>query len=68
MKEGNEFVRDEILFRKGIKIQGLNRVAIPQELLENANLKEGDDIVLYLNPADSSIILKKAKIIGRKIR
>lgn len=51
-------VKKEILFKKG-KIQGLNRVVIPQELLENIGVKEGDDITIYFNVINSSIILKK---------
>ncbi len=48
----------KVLFRKG-KIQGLNRVALPIELLANLNLKEGDAIDLYLDVDNESIILKK---------
>lgn len=47
-----------ILFKKG-KIQGLNRVVIPKELLQNMDLKEGDDIALYFDHYNSSIVLKK---------
>ncbi|PIN90961.1 hypothetical protein COU60_01305 [Candidatus Pacearchaeota archaeon CG10_big_fil_rev_8_21_14_0_10_34_76] len=51
----------EILFKKGIKIQGLNRVALPKELLENLDLREGDKIVLYFDPNSGSIIIRREK-------
>jgi len=51
--------KKEILFKKGVKIQNLNRIAIPKELLENLNLKVGDEIKILFNPDDSSIIIKK---------
>jgi len=50
--------KEGILFRKG-RIQGLNRIAIPKELLENLNLKEGDEIAIYFDPEKESIIMKK---------
>jgi bifunctional DNA-binding transcriptional regulator/antitoxin component of YhaV-PrlF toxin-antitoxin module len=51
--------KEEILFKKGIKIQGLNRVAIPKELLENMGPKEGDNIALYFNPSKNVISMRK---------
>jgi hypothetical protein len=56
--------RSEILFCKG-KIQGLNRVALPPELLEHLHLKEGDSIALYLNLDTDSIVLKKIREVSR---
>lgn len=53
--------KGEILFRKGIKIQGLNRIALPKELLENLNMKEGDNVALYFNPKTNSIVMRKDK-------
>ena len=53
--------KEGILFKKGIKIQGLNRVAIPKELLENMGLKEGDHVALYYVPETESIAVKKDK-------
>jgi len=55
-KEGG---KDEILFRRGIKIQGLNRVAIPKELLENCNLQEGENVALFFDSDRSVIVIKK---------
>ena len=51
--------KKEILFKKVVKIQNLNIIAIPKELLENLNLKVGDEIKILFNPYDSSIIIKK---------
>ncbi|MEK6915371.1 MAG: hypothetical protein AABW89_02425 [Nanoarchaeota archaeon] len=49
---------NEILFKKG-KIQELNRIAFPKELLNNLGLEEGDLVNLYLNHKNSSIVIKK---------
>lgn len=51
--------KEEILFKRGIKIQGLNRIAIPKELLENMKLEEGDKIALFYDKETGSIIIKK---------
>lgn len=51
--------KEDILFKRGIKIQGLNRIALPKELLENLDLKKGDNIALYFNPKKAIISLKK---------
>lgn len=56
--KNKDFYKEEILFKKA-KIQGLNRVAIPKELLENLNLKEGDSIFLYYDLKKKSINLRK---------
>ncbi|GBE20096.1 MAG TPA: hypothetical protein ENG87_04595 [Candidatus Pacearchaeota archaeon] len=54
-------VKEEILFKKGVRVQGLNRIAIPKELLENLEMEEGDKIVIYYNAKNSSINIKKEK-------
>lgn len=54
-------VVDGILFKKG-RLQGLNRVVIPRELLDNLNINEGDFINLYLDVNNSRIILKKGSL------
>lgn len=53
--------KEEILFKRGIKIQGLNRIAIPRELLENMGLKEGDNIALFYDPREGKISVRKDK-------
>ena len=47
-----------------LKIQKLNRVALPNSLLENLDLKQSDDVELFLDIENNEIIIKKLK--GRK--
>ena len=47
-----------------LKIQKLNRVALPNSLLENLDLKQSDDIEIFLDIDSNEIIIKKLK--GRK--
>ncbi len=54
-------MKEEILFKRGVKIQGLNRIAIPKELLENLDLKEGDFIDLYYDPERKSISVRRKR-------
>ncbi|MEA3329566.1 MAG: hypothetical protein U9Q06_02370 [Nanoarchaeota archaeon] len=42
-----------------LKIQQLNRVALPNSLLENLELAIGDDINVYLDIEKEEIIIKK---------
>jgi len=44
-----------------LKIQKLNRIAIPNSLLENLNLKISDDIELLLDIDKEEIVIKKLK-------
>ncbi|MBI2629170.1 hypothetical protein HYW74_03735 [Candidatus Pacearchaeota archaeon] len=44
-----------------LKIQKLNRVALPNSLLENLGLKPSDDVELFLDIEDNEIIIKKLK-------
>lgn len=44
-----------------LKIQKLNRVALPNSLLENLDLKPSDDIELFLDIENNEIIIKKLK-------
>ena len=41
------------------KIQKLNRVALPNSLLENLNLSEGEDISIFLDIEKREIVIKK---------
>lgn len=42
-----------------LKIQKLNRVALPNSLLENLNLSEGNDIDVFLDIDKEEIVIKK---------
>jgi antitoxin component of MazEF toxin-antitoxin module len=44
-----------------LKIQKLNRVALPNSLLENLDLSEGKDIEVFLDVEKEEIIIKKPK-------
>ena len=44
-----------------LKIQKLNRVALPNSLLENLKLKTGDDIDVYLDIEKDEIIIRRFK-------
>jgi bifunctional DNA-binding transcriptional regulator/antitoxin component of YhaV-PrlF toxin-antitoxin module len=44
-----------------LKIQQLNRVAIPNSLLENLGLKISDDVELFLDIEKEEIVIKKSK-------
>lgn len=44
-----------------LKIQKLNRIALPSSLLENLNLNISDNIELFLDVANDEIIIKKVK-------
>lgn len=44
-----------------LKIQKLNRVALPSSLLDNLNLDVKDDIELFLDMEREEIIIKKIK-------
>ncbi|MBS3092034.1 hypothetical protein J4466_01300 [Candidatus Pacearchaeota archaeon] len=45
-----------------LKIQKLNRVALPNSLLENLDLKPSDDVELFLDIESNEIIIKKIKV------
>ncbi|MEK6873222.1 MAG: hypothetical protein AABW91_00065 [Nanoarchaeota archaeon] len=44
-----------------LKIQKLNRVALPNSLLENLSLLEGNDVEVFLDVEKEEIIIKKLK-------
>ena len=44
-----------------LKIQKLNRIALPSSLLENLNLNISDNVELFLDIANDEIIIKKVK-------
>ena len=44
-----------------LKIQKLNRIALPSSLLENLDLNISDNIELFLDIANDEIIIKKVK-------
>ena len=44
-----------------LKIQKLNRVALPSSLLENLNLNVSDNVELFLDIEKGEIIIKKGK-------
>jgi len=44
-----------------LKIQKLNRVALPNSLLENLSLLEGNDVEVYLDVEKEEIIIKRSK-------
>ncbi len=44
-----------------LKIQQLNRIALPNSLLENLGLKKSDDIEIFLDVEKEEIIIKKSK-------
>ena len=43
-----------------VKIQKLNRVALPNSLLENLSLLEGSDVEVYLDIEKEEIIIRKS--------
>lgn len=53
-------IRKRVKFGK-LKIQQLNRVALPTSLLENLDLKIGDDVELFLDIEKEEIVVKKVK-------
>ena len=44
-----------------IKIQQLNRIALPSSLLENLDLKIGDEVELFLDIEKGEIVVKEVK-------
>ena len=52
--------KNRVKFGK-LKIQKLNRVALPNSLLENLNLTISDDIEILLDIDKEEIIIKKSK-------
>jgi len=44
-----------------LKIQKLNRVALPNSLLENLDLSEGDDVEVFLDVEKEEMIIKKSR-------
>jgi bifunctional DNA-binding transcriptional regulator/antitoxin component of YhaV-PrlF toxin-antitoxin module len=44
-----------------LKIQKLNRVALPSSLLENLDLRISDEVELFLDVEKEEIIIKKLK-------
>jgi len=44
-----------------LKIQKLNRIALPNSLLENLNLKISDNIEIFLDIEKQEIVIKKIK-------
>ena len=66
VKEGKN--KSRIKFGE-LKIQQLNRVALPNSLLENLNLEVGNDVELFLDIEKDEIVIRKLgknKIGGRK--
>ena len=45
-----------------LKIKKINRVALPNSLLENLDLKPSDDVELFLDIESNEIIIKKIKV------
>lgn len=52
--------KNRVKFGK-LKIQKLNRVALPSALLENLGLKISDNIELFLDIEKDEIVIKKEK-------
>jgi len=52
--------KKKIKFGK-LKIQKLNRVALPSSLLENLDLDVGDSVELFLDVDKEEIVIKKSK-------
>jgi bifunctional DNA-binding transcriptional regulator/antitoxin component of YhaV-PrlF toxin-antitoxin module len=44
-----------------VKIQQLNRIAIPKTLLDNLEISIGDEINLFLDIEKEEIVIKKEK-------
>ncbi|MEM3113108.1 MAG: AbrB/MazE/SpoVT family DNA-binding domain-containing protein [Candidatus Pacearchaeota archaeon] len=44
-----------------LKIQKLNRIALPSPILENLNLNIGDDVELFLDIEKGEIVIKNLK-------
>jgi len=53
-------LKTKVTFGK-LKIQQLNRIAIPNSLLENLDLKVSDEVELFLDIEKGEIIVKKVK-------
>ena len=51
----------EVIFQRKVKIQDLNRVALNPQLLENINLKIGDEVSIYLDTNKKQIIIRGEK-------
>ena len=49
-----------------LKVQKLNRVALPSSLLDNLDIKISDDIEVFLDIEKEEIIIKKSKSEGGK--
>jgi bifunctional DNA-binding transcriptional regulator/antitoxin component of YhaV-PrlF toxin-antitoxin module len=54
-------MKKEIIFQKKVKIQALNRIALSPELLENLDLKMGDDVSVFLDTEKQQIVVRKEK-------
>lgn len=54
-------MKKEVIFQRKVKIQALNRIALSPELLENMNLKVGDDVSVFFDTEKQQIIVRKEK-------
>ncbi|HVY01554.1 MAG TPA: hypothetical protein VHA12_02205 [Candidatus Nanoarchaeia archaeon] len=54
-------MKKEVLFQKKVKIQALNRIALSPELLENLDLKVGDDVSIFFDTEKQQIVVRKSK-------
>tara|TARA_Y100000310_G_C20278769_1_gene621579 strand:+ start:221 stop:391 length:171 start_codon:yes stop_codon:yes gene_type:complete len=52
--------KKKITFGK-LKVQKLNRVALPSSLLDNLDIDIGDDIEVFLDVEKEEIVIKKNK-------
>ena len=44
-----------------LKVQKLNRIALPSSLLDNLNIKISDNVELFLDIVNDEIIIRKVK-------
>ena len=49
-----------------LKVQKLNRVALPSSLLDNLDIKVSDDVEIFLDIEKEEIVIKKSKSKGGK--
>jgi len=52
-------VIEKPIIQRSVKIQGLNRVALNPELLENLNLSQGDKVDIFLDTTKEEIIIRR---------
>lgn len=58
LKKYNDMVKKEVIFQRKIKIQTLNRVVLSPELLENMDLKIGDEVSVFFDTEKEEIIIR----------